>query len=142
MRKKTSKTKSESLGKSSQTTICSSLLGIAPNSQVNSQQDTKQQNGSISAGKPEIEATTSKESAKSLGTKSEFPSKSSQAPSSSVFQPKSPQLQRFPKKPQISSIPGIAPKERCRYRVTLGDQILGDFLTIDEAIALANRSTH
>lgn len=40
--------------------------------------------------------------------------------------------------PQISSIPGISPKQRDRYRVTLGSQVLGDRLTIDEAIKLAN----
>jgi len=39
-------------------------------------------------------------------------------------------------KPQISSIPGISPKQRDRYRVVLGDQVLGDRLTLDEAIAL------
>lgn len=40
-------------------------------------------------------------------------------------------------KPQISSIPGISPKQRNRYRVMLGSEILGDFLTIDEAVNLA-----
>ena len=39
-------------------------------------------------------------------------------------------------KPQISSIPGISPKQRDRYRVMLGDEILGDFLTLDEAVIL------
>jgi len=33
-------------------------------------------------------------------------------------------------------------KQRDRYRVVLGSEILGDFLTLDEAIALANQSTH
>jgi hypothetical protein len=47
-----------------------------------------------------------------------------------------------PHKPQISSIPGISPKERDRYRVVLGREILGERLTLDEAIALANKSTH
>jgi hypothetical protein len=40
-------------------------------------------------------------------------------------------------KPQISSIPGVSPKQRDRYRVVLGDRILGDRLSIDQAIALA-----
>jgi hypothetical protein len=40
-------------------------------------------------------------------------------------------------KPQISSIPGIPPKERNRYRVMLGDEILGNRLTLDEALKLA-----
>ena len=40
-------------------------------------------------------------------------------------------------KRQITSIPGISPKERHRYRVLMGDRILGDRLTLDEAIALA-----
>ena len=54
--------------------------------------------------------------------------------------PQNPEL--FRHKPQIVSIPGISPKERNRYRVVLGDRILGDRLTLDEAIALANQSTH
>jgi hypothetical protein len=45
-------------------------------------------------------------------------------------------------KPQIASIPGASLKERHRYRVTSGGEVLGDFLTLDEAIALANQSTH
>jgi hypothetical protein len=44
-----------------------------------------------------------------------------------------------PKKAQISSISGISPRERNRYRVLLGDRILGDRLTIDEALKLAKR---
>lgn len=39
-------------------------------------------------------------------------------------------------KPQISSIPGIPPKQRDRYRVMLGDVVLGDRLTLDEAVVL------
>jgi hypothetical protein len=42
-----------------------------------------------------------------------------------------------PRKPQISSIPGASIKEKNRYRVLLGDQILGDHLTLDEALKLA-----
>ncbi len=42
-----------------------------------------------------------------------------------------------PQKPQISSIPGIPARERHRYRVTLNGKILGDKLTIDEALKLA-----
>ncbi|HEY9893078.1 MAG TPA: hypothetical protein V6D37_14975 [Candidatus Sericytochromatia bacterium] len=38
-------------------------------------------------------------------------------------------------KPQISSIPGISPKIQNRYRVTLRSRILGDRLTIEQAIA-------
>ena len=45
-------------------------------------------------------------------------------------------------KPQISSIPGISPNQRDRYRVVLGDEVLGDRLTLDKAILLANQSTH
>jgi len=40
-------------------------------------------------------------------------------------------------KPQISSISGISPKQRNRYRVMVGEQILGERLTIDEALKLA-----
>ena len=39
--------------------------------------------------------------------------------------------------PQICSIPGISVKRRDRYRVTVENRILGDFLNIDEAIALS-----
>jgi hypothetical protein len=53
-----------------------------------------------------------------------------------------PEAQLFRRKPQIVSIPGIPLKERHRYRVTSGGKVLGDFLTLDEAIALANQSTH
>jgi hypothetical protein len=45
----------------------------------------------------------------------------------------------FSEKPQIVSIPGVPPKEQHRYRVTLGNQILGDRLTLDQALALAKR---
>jgi len=45
-------------------------------------------------------------------------------------------------KPQISTIPGISVKQRDRYQVVLNDVVLGDRLTLDEAIALANQSTH
>ena len=40
-------------------------------------------------------------------------------------------------KPQISSIPEIPPKQRDRYRVMLGDLVLGDRVTLDEALKLA-----
>ena len=40
-------------------------------------------------------------------------------------------------KPQIVSIPGISPKEQHRYRVKAGDEVLGDRLTLDEALRLA-----
>ncbi|HEY9635215.1 MAG TPA: hypothetical protein V6D14_17570 [Coleofasciculaceae cyanobacterium] len=40
-------------------------------------------------------------------------------------------------KPQIESIPGVSLKRRDRYRVTLGDEILGDRLDIDQALELA-----
>jgi hypothetical protein len=45
-------------------------------------------------------------------------------------------------KPQILSIPGISPKQRDRYRVVMGDRILGDRFINAQAIALANQSTH
>jgi hypothetical protein len=44
-----------------------------------------------------------------------------------------------PKKPQIKSVPGVSIKERNRYRVMLADQILGDHLTLDEAIEVAGK---
>lgn len=43
-------------------------------------------------------------------------------------------------KPQVSSIPGISPQEPHRYRVTLGEEILGDRLTIAETLKLAGIS--
>lgn len=42
-------------------------------------------------------------------------------------------------KPQITSTPGVSPKERNRYRVVLGSQVLGDKLSLDEALSLAKR---
>jgi hypothetical protein len=44
-----------------------------------------------------------------------------------------------PQKSQISSIPGVSPKQRNRYRVMQGSRILGDRLSIDEALNLAKR---
>lgn len=54
------------------------------------------------------------------------------------------QLELFPlplkrQKPQITSVPGASIKERDRYRVSLGAVILGDKLTLDEAVKLAKR---
>lgn len=43
------------------------------------------------------------------------------------------------KKPQISSIPGISPKERNRYRVMLDSAVIGDHLDLDAALKLAKR---
>ena len=40
-------------------------------------------------------------------------------------------------KPQIASIPGIPLKEKYRYRVTLGHQVLGDKLSFEQAAELA-----
>lgn len=42
-------------------------------------------------------------------------------------------------KPQIQSCPGVPMRQRARYRVVLGDEILGERLTIDQALALAKR---
>jgi hypothetical protein len=53
------------------------------------------------------------------------------------------QLDLFPllreQKPQIASIPGISPKGRNRYRVIAGERILGDKLSLDQAVKLAKR---
>jgi hypothetical protein len=48
-----------------------------------------------------------------------------------------PEAELFRHKPQIVSTPGVCPKERCRYRVILGNEVLGDRLTMDEALLLA-----
>jgi hypothetical protein len=53
-----------------------------------------------------------------------------------------PETELFSRKPQISSIPGISPKERNRYQVKVGSETLGTHLSIDEALLLANQSTH
>ena len=50
-----------------------------------------------------------------------------------------PSAKLFRHKPQIVSIPGISPKERNRYRVTLGGQVLGEMLSINEAVEMAKR---
>jgi hypothetical protein len=42
-----------------------------------------------------------------------------------------------PQKAQIQSVPGISAKEPHRYRVKLGEKILGDRLTAHEALKLA-----
>jgi len=57
-----------------------------------------------------------------------------------LFDPQSTEVlpQIKSQKPQISSTPGTSPKVRNRYRVRLGDEILGDHLSLDEALALAN----
>jgi hypothetical protein len=51
--------------------------------------------------------------------------------------PQKPEI--FRHKPQVESIPGISVKERDRYRVVLGHRILGDRLTLDEAVILAKK---
>jgi hypothetical protein len=50
------------------------------------------------------------------------------------------QLELFPlqvKKPQVSSIPGVSPKERRRYQVKIGDRIIASHLDIDDALAIS-----
>lgn len=42
-------------------------------------------------------------------------------------------------KPQIASIAGLPITHPNRYRVMLGNQILGEYLAIDEALLLAKR---
>jgi hypothetical protein len=54
-----------------------------------------------------------------------------------ISEQSTPILGKKKQKPQISSIPGISPRERDRYRVVMGDRILGDRLTLDEALKLA-----
>lgn len=54
------------------------------------------------------------------------------------------QLELFPlpqkrQKPQIVSVPGTSIRERDRYRVMVGDRILGDRLTLDEALNSVKR---
>lgn len=50
---------------------------------------------------------------------------------------KSPQAAFYSNLPQISSTPGISPKQPNRYRVVVDDEVLGDRLTAEEAILLA-----
>ena len=140
MPKKTTKplkNKGEALGKSSPAPTCSSLAAIAPNITETSKQSRKQQIRGISANKPEIEGSNPGESAKSPEFKAEFPGETSEALDSSVSQPKALKIQAFTKKPQISSVPGISPRERHRYRVTLGSEVLGERLILDQALELA-----
>ena len=49
----------------------------------------------------------------------------------------SPQAFQKKQKPQIISIPGAPIKEKYRYRVTLGGEILGDRLSLEQAAELA-----
>jgi hypothetical protein len=53
-----------------------------------------------------------------------------------------PEAGLFRQKPQIVSTPGVCPKERCRYRVVLGAEVLGDQLNLDAALKLAKGGTH
>jgi hypothetical protein len=39
-------------------------------------------------------------------------------------------------KPQILSTPGVSPKQRDQYRVMVETRVLGDRLTLDEALKL------
>ncbi len=140
MRQKIAKTqtkKSEALGEVSQAPICFDLLRKAPNFQGISEQASKPQIGAISTEKPKTEGSISEESANSPEFKAEFSGETSQALDSSVYQPKAPKLEAFTKKAQISTIPGISPRERHRYRVTFGSEVLGERLTVDEALKLA-----
>jgi hypothetical protein len=43
----------------------------------------------------------------------------------------------FAQRPQIASVPGASRKERQRYRVLFGKQILGDRLSLGEALKMA-----
>ena len=54
-----------------------------------------------------------------------------------ISEQSTPILGKKKRKAQIASVPGISPKERDRYRVVMGDRILGDRLTLDEALKLA-----
>jgi hypothetical protein len=42
-------------------------------------------------------------------------------------------------KPQILSSPGVSPKQHDRYRVVVGNEVLGDQLTLDDVFQLAER---
>ncbi len=56
-------------------------------------------------------------------------------PQGSLLDPLHPLKKR--QKPQISSIPGVPANERQRYRVMVAGEILGDYLSADEALELA-----
>jgi hypothetical protein len=49
--------------------------------------------------------------------------------------PQKPEI--FRQKAQITSSPGVLQKQRDRYRVLMGDRILGDRLSLDKALQLA-----
>jgi hypothetical protein len=129
----------EIIGKSPKAAVCSNFLEKAPNTQGISKQASKQQVGGISPKNPELEGCIPGQSAKSPEIKSEFPGKASKPSDNSVFQQKTPQLPIFARrrKPQICSRPNVLPGAKNRYRVVFGDRILGDFLTLDEALALS-----
>jgi hypothetical protein len=120
----------EIIGKSPKAAVCSNFLEKAPNTQGISKQASKQQLGAISTEKPKNEGSILGESANSPEFK---------AADNSVFQQKTPQLPIFARrrKPQICSRPNVLPGAKNRYRVVFGDRILGDFLTLDEALALS-----
>ncbi len=83
---------------------------------------------------------TKKTERESLGKSSQASISSLSLGLSSQFkgEPQPKELQKlFSLKPQIISIPGVAPMAREHYRVRIGDRILGDFLSIDEALRFA-----
>ena len=68
--------------------------------------------------------------------------RANQLPTGESPQNPAPSAKLFRQKPQIVNIPGVLLKEQHRYRVVLDDEVLGDRLTIEQAIALSNQSTH
>ena len=58
-------------------------------------------------------------------------------PDTSIIPQKASATCIFKEKPQIKSIPGIGAKEKHRYRVILGGRILGDKLSLEQALAAA-----
>jgi hypothetical protein len=57
-----------------------------------------------------------------------------------ISEQSTPILSKKKQKAQITSSPGVSPRERDRYRVMLGGEILGDRLSMDEALLLTQGS--
>lgn len=135
---------SEIIGNSQKTLICSDSLELSPNLQGKSEHHPNSPFPSILGRPTETKGSISGESAKYPESQTEVFGKSAQAPNSSRSQPEARQIHIFSKtsKPQIATTPGLSPKERNRYRVIFGTEILGDKLSLDEALKLAKRGKH
>jgi hypothetical protein len=97
-------------------------------------------NISVPHSTPKRRLSATKQVARELGDSQDFsPGQLSPPPDT----PQNPEVLLFKKrrKPQISCIPGISLTSQRKYQVKVGDRILGDKLTLQEALELAKGGT-